>query len=88
MLPARVFKTEGLGENTKPAASGAAQGRAALLPLTGEEALEVGGACFVLSDDLTLLPALANLNSWYFSVKSCSAGFPSIPCCSKELGTV
>ncbi len=88
MLPARVFKTEGLGENTKAAASGAAQGRAALLPLTGEEALEVFGASSVLSDDLSPLPALANLNSWYFSVKPRSAGFPSIPCCFKELGTV
>ncbi len=50
--------------------------------------LEVVGACFVLSDDLIPLPALANLNSWYFSVKSRSAGFPSIPRCFKELGTV
>ncbi len=58
------------------------------LPLAGEETLEVGGACFVLSDDLTPLPALANLNSWYFSVKSRSAGFSSIPRCLKELGTV
>jgi hypothetical protein len=59
-----------------------------LLPLTGEEALEVVGASFVLSDDLTPLPALANLNSCYFSVKSRSAVSPSIPCCLKELGTV
>ncbi len=56
--------------------------------LAGEEALEVFGASFVLSDDLTPLPTLANLNSWYFSIKSRSAGFPSIPCCFKELGTV
>ena len=58
------------------------------LLLAGEETLEVFGASFVLSDDLTPLPALANLNSWYFSVKSRSAGFPSIPYCLKELGTV
>jgi hypothetical protein len=58
------------------------------LLLAGEETLEVFGASFVLSDDLTPLPALANLNSWYFSVKSRSAGFPSIPSCLKELGTV
>ncbi len=57
-------------------------------PLAGEEALEVFGACFSLSDDLTPLPALANLNSWYFSIKSRSAGFPSIPSCLKELGTL
>ncbi len=57
-------------------------------PLAGEEALEVFEACFVLSDDLTPLPALVNLHLWYFSVKSCSAGFPSIPSCLKELGTV
>ena len=56
--------------------------------LAGEETLEVFGACFILSDDLTPLAALADLNSWYFSVKSRSAGFPSIPCCLKELGTV
>ena len=58
------------------------------LILAGEETLKVFGASFVLSDDLTPLPALANLNSWYFSVKSCLAGFPSIPCCLKELGTL
>jgi hypothetical protein len=58
------------------------------LLLAGEETLEVFGASFVLSDDLTPLPALANLNSWYFSVKSRSADFPSIPCCLKELGTL
>ncbi len=50
MLPARVFKTEGLGENTKPAASGAALGRAALLPLTGEETLEVFGSLLSCSN--------------------------------------
>ncbi len=58
------------------------------LLLAGEETLEVFGASFVLSDDLTPLPALANLNSWYFSVKPRSADFPSIPCCLKELGTL
>ena len=58
------------------------------LLLAGEEALEVFGASFVLSDDLTPLPAFANLNSWYFSVKSRSARFPSIPCCPKVLGTL
>ncbi len=58
------------------------------LLLAGEETLEVFGASFVLSDDLTPLPALAKLNSWYFSAKSRSAGFPSIPCCLKELDTL
>ena len=33
------------------------------LLLAGEETLEVFGVSFVLSDDLTPLPALANLNS-------------------------
>ena len=46
------------------------------------------GSFILLSDDLALLPALANLISWYLSVKSRSARFPSIPCCLKELGTI
>ncbi len=48
MLPAQAFKTEGLGENTKPAGSEAALGRAAFLLLAGEEALEVFGSFLYL----------------------------------------
>ena len=58
------------------------------LILAGEETLEVFGASFVLSDDLTPLPALANLFWWYFSVKSYLAGFPPTLWYLNELCTV